>query len=601
MAIETMRLVILSTKPDNVYQMIESVVDSTLLHPEESAKIINEGNGGLVYPNEKIYETFLNRCDRIIHDLDLTLDDSFDRNYSIEEIEDAITQAEDQYNTLHALETGVTLDEDDKYALKTLRQYDFDGLEGGFINLKFGRIPLDSYSKIVMHADETFVFTQLHKTKHYAWIAYIGLRQDEKSLDSLFDSLYFEPIAIPLYSEELLNQSCLNLLDHVYGYCKKRAQEEAFMKYIAVFEDQVTITGFVPKTQIENFKASIESPVTIKDFPADAESGLQAPTRLKNGWFAAPFELFIEMYGLPQYGGFDPTQFFAVTYALLFGLMFGDLGQGFVLVLGGAYLAKKKGMGLGKVAVRIGMFSMFFGLIFGSFFGNEEILKPLLNPIGLPIHVASPDFTMTLLLSAVALGSTLILSAILINIIQSIKHKDYSVALFSQNGLAGFILYGFVMVGMALTMMGDINIFKAWTLILCVIIPLICILFIEPLKHMLEKKALAPNAGWGSYLVEGIFELIEVVLSFVTNTMSFLRVGGFVLSHAGMMVVVMTLNDMAGQYGILVMILGNALVIALEGLIVGIQTLRLEYYEMFSRYYSGGGKRFETVYKEKLS
>ena len=84
------------------------------------------------------------------------------------------------------------------------------------------------------------------------------------------------------------------------------------------------------------------------------------------------------------------------------------------------------------------------------------------------------------------------------------------------------------------------------------------------------------------------------MLSFVANTMSFLRVGGFVLSHAGMMAVVMTLKEMSGAYGIVVMILGNVIVILLEGLIVGIQTLRLEYYEMFSRYYEGGGKKFNS-------
>ena len=103
---------------------------------------------------------------------------------------------------------------------------------------------------------------------------------------------------------------------------------------------------------------------------------------------------------------------------------------------------------------------------------------------------------------------------------------------------------------------------------------------------------MTPHEGWGGYLTEAVFELIEVLLSFVSNTMSFLRVWGFVLSHAGMMFVVMTLREMSGPAGFLVMILGNIFVMALEGLIVGIQTLRLQYYEMFSRYYEGGGKRF---------
>ena len=90
--------------------------------------------------------------------------------------------------------------------------------------------------------------------------------------------------------------------------------------------------------------------------------------------------------------------------------------------------------------------------------------------------------------------------------------------------------------------------------------------------------------------------LRSAVLSFITNTMSFLRVGGFVLSHAGMMLVVYTLAEMVGGFGeIIVLILGNVFVMCLEGLIVGIQVLRLEFYEMFSRYYEGNGIPFKTI------
>ena len=107
----------------------------------------------------------------------------------------------------------------------------------------------------------------------------------------------------------------------------------------------------------------------------------------------------------------------------------------------------------------------------------------------------------------------------------------------------------------------------------------------EPLIRKLEEHGdMFPN-GFGAFFVEGFFELFEVVLSFITNTMSFLRVGGFVLSHAGMMLVVYTLAEMVGGFGeIIVLILGNVFVMCLEGLIVGIQVLRLEFYEMFSRF-----------------
>ncbi len=130
------------------------------------------------------------------------------------------------------------------------------------------------------------------------------------------------------------------------------------------------------------------------------------------------------------------------------------------------------------------------------------------------------------------------------------------------------------------------------TISLFVVLPLLVILFHAPLDSAMHKMKYHPHEGWVGYIVEGFFKILEVVLSFLTNTMSFLRVGGFVLSHAGMMLVVMTLHEMTGQFGIIVVILGNIFVMGLEGLIVGIQTLRLEYNEMFSRYFEGGGKKY---------
>ena len=120
----------------------------------------------------------------------------------------------------------------------------------------------------------------------------------------------------------------------------------------------------------------------------------------------------------------------------------------------------------------------------------------------------------------------------------------------------------------------------------------------EPFTNLVEHKPMTPEEGWGGYVLQNIFEVLEIVLSFVTNSMSYLRVGGFVLSHAGMMLVVMTLVKMTSNAGIVVLIFGNIFVMVLEGLVVGIQSLRLEYYEMFSRYYNGGGRKYKALTAE---
>jgi len=126
------------------------------------------------------------------------------------------------------------------------------------------------------------------------------------------------------------------------------------------------------------------------------------------------------------------------------------------------------------------------------------------------------------------------------------------------------------------------------------ILPILVIMFKEPLERLMHGHKMFPD-GVGGFITEAFFEAFEVVLSYITNTMSFLRVGGFVLSHAGMMLVVFTLMEMmSGVVGItLTFVLGNLFVMGLEGLIVGIQVLRLEFYEMFSRYFEGNGIPFK--------
>ena len=202
---------------------------------------------------------------------------------------------------------------------------------------------------------------------------------------------------------------------------------------------------------------------------------------------------------------------------------------------------------------------------------------------------------MTLLMAAIGLGIVLILVSMTFNIILNFKKKNMGEAILSQNGLCGVTFYVAV-IGAALGMLTGMHFVNIFYILILIVLPLILMFLKEPLIRKLEEHGeMFPN-GFGAFFVEGFFELFEVVLSFITNTMSFLRVGGFVLSHAGMMLVVYTLAEMVGGFGeIIVLILGNVFVMCLEGLIVGIQVLRLEFYEMFSRYYEGNGIPFKTI------
>ena len=131
-------------------------------------------------------------------------------------------------------------------------------------------------------------------------------------------------------------------------------------------------------------------------------------------------------------------------------------------------------------------------------------------------------------------------------------------------------------------------------LVIFFVIPLLLMFFKEPLAHIIEKKPDILPDSKVMFFVESFFELFEVLLSYLTNTISFLRVGAFALSHVAMMGVVMLLGKAeSADPNILIIVLGNVFVAGMEGLIVGIQVLRLEYYEMFSRFYKGTGKEFK--------
>ena len=307
--------------------------------------------------------------------------------------------------------------------------------------------------------------------------------------------------------------------------------------------------------------------------------------------------MFLGMYGVPKYTDFDPTGFMAFTYCLLFGIMFGDLGQGLVLFILGLVF-EKKGQIFGIIN-RCGITSMIFGFLFGSVFGYEELLNPvhqsLFSVREKLFDVMAQSSTMVLLIGAVAIGAVLILTTQCMNIVNRFKHHQLGDAIFSQNGIAGLVFYGGIVFAIVATMLLGWNVLNPVYLGIFIVLPVISFVMKEPLSNAVEHKTVKPEEGWGGYIAQSIFELIDVLLTFVTNSMSYLRVGGFVLSHAGMMLVVMTLVEMTGKAGVAVLIFGNIFVMVLEGLIVGIQTLRLEYYEMFSRYYDAGGVQFNAL------
>ena len=169
------------------------------------------------------------------------------------------------------------------------------------------------------------------------------------------------------------------------------------------------------------------------------------------------------------------------------------------------------------------------------------------------------------------------------------RHREWGEFIFSPNGLVGMVTY-LCGVDLASAYMGAVTFMPQVLAVVGMVVGLVLLLFAELLARVVEGKPWKPAGGMGNYLMQSVFELLETVLSYLSNTISFLRVGAFVIVHASMMMVVFTLAGTPNN--IVVVILGNLVVICLEALLSAIQGIRLEFYEMFSRCYKGGGRKF---------
>lgn len=600
MAIVKMKYVSVATDESHIDEMVLDGVHSGLLHAVHAADIINEDNGGHLINDENPYSGYLQTLQNFAHSVNYTLDPERapKKHYTNEEMDAFIDELDETFG-LETDANTVLLTPDDEQALGALSECGFERMHAcQYLNFGFGRLPRESYKKLSMYKDEIFVHHHVHETPQYVWMLYVTSDSYVDKVRKIFKDLYFEPIDIPMIDVKKQLEHYKDQIDDIYAFCNEENSVHELYPYIAEINEKYLLSGFVKADEVDHYKAifkDLPSTIEVKD-PSEVPE-LECPTLLKNNWFAKPFEMFLGMYGVPKYTDFDPTGFMAFTYCLLFGIMFGDLGQGLVLFILGLVF-EKKGQIFGIIN-RCGITSMIFGFLFGSVFGYEELLNPIHQSLfGVReklFNVMAQSSTMLLLIGAVAIGAVLILTTQCMNIVNRFKHHQLGDAIFSQNGIAGLVFYGGIVFAIFATMLLGWNVLNPVYLGIFIVLPVISFVMKEPLSNAVEHKTVKPEEGWGGYIAQSIFELIDVLLTFVTNSMSYLRVGGFVLSHAGMMLVVMTLVEMTGKAGVAVLIFGNIFVMVLEGLIVGIQTLRLEYYEMFSRYYDAGGVQFNAL------
>lgn len=501
------------------------------------------------------------------------------------------------------------------------------------IKFRFGRISLEYFEKFqsfVYDAVDTILF-KCQEDEEYVWLVYFTPAPCADKVDAIYASMHFERLFLPDDYEGTPKEAAQLLEEKIAGVkadleklrkerqsvLESRREEltgaaERLNRYTRNFDvrklaactnhDDNTffiLCGWMTARDAAAFQKESESDEDLFLIlePDHNDILSKPPTKMRNPGIFRPFEMFIQMYGLPDYNEIDPTILVAITYSVFFGFMFGDMGQGLCLLIGGFLLYRAKKMNLAAIISCCGFFSTIFGFLFGSIFGFEDIINAAwLRPGEAMTTLPFIGRLNTVFVIAVALGMGIIILTMILNIINSVRAHDPEKTWFDTNGAAGLVFYAAMASVIVLFMTGH-PLPAGIVLAVMFGIPLLLMFFKEPLTALVEKKAAAIEGSKGMFVVQGFFELFEVLLSYFSNTISFVRVGAFAVSHAAMMEVVLMLagyeSGSASSVNWLVVVLGNVFVCGMEGLIVGIQVLRLEYYELFSRFYRGTGRAFK--------
>lgn len=350
------------------------------------------------------------------------------------------------------------------------------------------------------------------------------------------------------------------------------------------------LSGWVPQSKIQVVKDTVDKyEDSLVDQKKNSQTIANPPTKLKNNKIARPFEFLVNMYGAPNYNELDPTGFFAITYMLLYGMMFGDLGQGLIFILA-SFLIEKKSKIFGQLVRRIGFSASFFGLMYGSFFGIEDLIPTLL--------IKPFDNILKVLVASVAFGVILLLISYILGIYNKLhKQKDLEEGVFGKDGIAGLIMMiSFISIILNIV---KVNPIPMPVSIILLISSIVLMIFKQPISRRLLDMYPIYDQSSSDYYIESSFSIIEALLSVFSNLVSFTRVGAFAINHVGLYMAFEVMSKLVGGgfIGIIILIFGNILIIGLEGMIVFIQGLRLEFYEMFSKYYKGDGQKFSPISK----
>jgi V/A-type H+-transporting ATPase subunit I len=423
--------------------------------------------------------------------------------------------------------------------------------------------------------------------------------------------------------KDLLRNECGPALRSLTASYLMADMVERLKGRLAATRSVYVLSGWVPADQVASLVAELEklteNRVAVRAFNPEEVAGIRegkakVPVSLEHGSFVKGFERVVFSYGAPLYGTIDPTPFVAFFFTVLFGIMFGDLGQGLVLLLLGILAGRRKIKLLANFRhfssplIAVGISSMIMGFLNGEVFTNETLLTgPTMaitglltgKPVERILHLMPEKDNLEKLFYffgfTVGVGVILNSIGLLVNIINQCTLKKYEKAFFSKTGLAGLLLFWYaVFIVLRIVAGGSF----AWFDIPGLALPGAGIFFGPLIWRIIARKRPILEQGLLVFIMEGFVEILETASTYISNTVSFLRVGAFALSHAVLSFIVFTLSGMVRElpvgplFALLITVFGNAVIILLEGMIVAIQVVRLQYYEFFSKFFTDTGVEF---------
>jgi len=521
-------------------------------------------------------------------------------------------------NTLHQLEPLADIDLD----ISSLH-------ESHYLYSVLGTMPVEHVERLQTSlARVPFVFLPLREDNQKAVVWLAGSQSNRDILERATRSAYLTPFSLPEDYQgtpaeiikllegniqdieknsvelekglkELQQVHRQKLQPMLWDARASRMMADAIVRY-GKLQRTYIIVGWVASSRLESLTQKIRQvskEILIETYPAKRVGSDQSvPVLLKNPKFMDSFQMLVTTYGQPRYNELDPTLLVTITYPILYGAMFGDVGQGLVLALLGWLLVSRKVKALksleslGGLLLSSGLMATVFGFLYGSIFSFEDVIKPLwMQPL---------ENIITILIISLGVGIFLLSLGFILGIINAFMAKDWSRLFFDHFGLAGLLLFWSLLGLAAGAFLGKLPVPQIVFIVLAIVSGIV-VAFAEVFKRLLEGHRPLIEESIPMYLVQVFFEMFETLIGFISNSLSYVRVGAFAVAHGGLSTAIFILAALASpNQGVgywIVLLIGNIIIIGLEGLIVGIQAMRLTYYEFFGKFFTGGGAQYEPM------